>query len=70
LPHGVAWTYLSEVALPDATASPEHPLRVSFVFNERKNPLVILDVLQQTRIVPKHVVEPMFAAPNNEPKEI
>ncbi len=35
--------------------------RVSFVYNPKeKNPLFVLDALQETRIIPKHVVEPVF----------
>src|SRR5690606_5936282 len=35
--------------------------KVSFVFTkDDKNPLFILDALQETRIVPKHVIEPLF----------
>ena len=64
LPHGVAWTYLASVDLPEATDPanpPAHPRRVSFVMNERKNSLLLLDVLQQTRISPKHVIEQQSA---------
>jgi peptide/nickel transport system substrate-binding protein len=72
LPHGVAWTYLKSVDLPEASDPahpPPHPRQVSFVLNERRNSLVMLDVLQQTRVVPKHVIEPMFAAAKNDPNE-
>jgi peptide/nickel transport system substrate-binding protein len=72
LPHGVAWTYLTAVELPeakDAPTPPAHPRRVSFVMNERRNALVLLDVLQHTRIPPNHVIEPLLKAAKNDPNE-
>lgn len=69
------WTYLSAVTLPElepkeapdggAEAPPPAdvvPRRVVFKLNpERKNPLVVLDALQDTRIVPRHVIQPLLA---------
>jgi peptide/nickel transport system substrate-binding protein len=51
-----AWPFLSEVR---ASADGR---RVEFVFNpSRKNPLVVLDALQETPILPRHVIEPLLA---------
>ncbi len=48
---------LGELDAPGVTAE----LRVSFVFHPReKNPLFVLDALQEIRIIPKHVIEPLF----------
>lgn len=65
LPHAPVWTYLTEVSLPEAASG--NLSKVDFVLNmERKNPLVVLDMLIQTRIVPKHVIEPLFAKVNGD----
>jgi peptide/nickel transport system substrate-binding protein len=70
LPHANVWEYMKEVALPEVAAggaAAAHPRKISFVFDPAtKNPLVILDQLQQTRIVPKHVFEPELAKANND----
>jgi peptide/nickel transport system substrate-binding protein len=52
-----AWPFLSEVrASADGRG-------VVFVFNpKRKNPLVVLDTLQEIPILPRHVIEPLLAA--------
>jgi len=66
------WKYIREVRLPDepsdirtAALGGRYPRHVVFVFNpERRNPLVVLDALQeatQARIVPRHVIEPLLA---------
>jgi peptide/nickel transport system substrate-binding protein len=64
VPGAPVWPYLSAVKLLDQDAKP-YPRRISFVFNlERKNPLLVLDYLTNTnltRIVPRHVVEPLLA---------
>jgi peptide/nickel transport system substrate-binding protein len=40
----------------------KYPRRVVFELNrQKKNPLVVLDVLQAQRIVPRHVIEPLLA---------
>ncbi len=67
LPMGPVWQYLSEVKLLGADGSPvadtpretpDYPRRLEFVLNKEKlNPLVVLDALQDVRIVPRHVVE-------------
>ncbi len=51
------WPFLSEVqASPDGR-------RATFVLNQkRKNPLVVLDSLQETFILPRHVIEPLLDA--------
>jgi peptide/nickel transport system substrate-binding protein len=52
VPVAPIWSYLEEVKAEDAR-------RVTFVIDKtQKNPLVILDALQDIRIVPKHIVEP------------
>ncbi len=44
--------------------------KVSFVFTkDDKNPLFILDALQETRIIPKHVIEPLFAKAGHDQNE-
>ncbi|MES1177643.1 MAG: ABC transporter substrate-binding protein [Myxococcales bacterium] len=63
------WQYLSSVKAygedgQEAKAvvpGDKYPRRVVFELNkEKKNPLVVLDVLQAQRIVPRHVIEPML----------
>jgi peptide/nickel transport system substrate-binding protein len=55
VPVAPIWSYLEEVQVKDART-------VSFVIDKtQKNPLVILDALQDIRIVPRHVVEPELA---------
>jgi len=50
------WPFLREIA-----AQPDG--RVRFVLNaQRKNPLVVLDALQETYILPRHVIEPLLAS--------
>ena len=68
LPHANVWKYLKEVALPEVAAGgAAHPRQVSFVLDPTtKNPLVVLDQLQQTRIIAKHVFEPELAKANND----
>jgi peptide/nickel transport system substrate-binding protein len=52
-----AWPFLSGVR---ASADGK---RVEFVLNpQRRNPLVVLDSLQEIPIVPRHVIEPLLAA--------
>jgi peptide/nickel transport system substrate-binding protein len=65
------WQYLTEINLfddagnpaPDTPSSaPGYPRRVEFVLNKDKlNPLSVMDTLQNTRIIPRHVVEPLLA---------
>ena len=71
LPMGPVWQYLSEVKIlaPDGSVVedvpkdvPDYPRRLQFVLNkERLNPLVVLDALQEVRIVPRHAIEPEIA---------
>ena len=52
-----AWPFLSEVRASADGRS------VVFLFNpRRKNPLVVLDSLQEIPILPRHVIEPLLAA--------
>jgi peptide/nickel transport system substrate-binding protein len=51
------WRYLKEVQLADEGR------RVVFVLDpQRPNPLVVLDALHETPILPRHVIEPLLAA--------
>ena len=71
LPMAPVWQYLSEVRLYDAAGklaedkpsdTPDYPRRVEFVLDKEKlNPLTVMDSLQDTRIVPRHVIGPMLA---------
>jgi peptide/nickel transport system substrate-binding protein len=50
------WQFLTDVRVADG-----HPRKVVFALNpERLNPLVVLDSLQETYIVPAHVIEPLL----------
>ncbi|HEY2404587.1 MAG TPA: ABC transporter substrate-binding protein [Polyangiaceae bacterium] len=72
LPMAPLWQYLTEIKLYDdagkeAPVDPvegaNYPRRVVFVLNkEKKNPLVVLDEFQNTRIVPRHSIEPQLRA--------
>jgi peptide/nickel transport system substrate-binding protein len=70
LPMSPVWQYLTEVKLLDAagnpvadtpTDTPDYPRRIELVLQpKRLNPLVVLDWLQEVRIVPRHVIEPLL----------
>jgi peptide/nickel transport system substrate-binding protein len=52
-----AWPFLSEVRADDGAR------HVSFVLQpKRRNPLVVLDSLQEIPILPRHVIEPLLEA--------
>lgn len=60
------WDFISDIVvdtLVDSAAGDAKVERVSFVINKegRNNPLVIMDILQNVRIVPAHVIEAEFA---------
>src|SRR6185295_4830492 len=63
IPSAPVWQYLREVKLLDEEEKP-YPRRIAFVLDTtRKNPLVVLDGLTNTnltRIVPRHVLAPLF----------
>jgi peptide/nickel transport system substrate-binding protein len=69
------WQYLTEIRLLDdagnpvadtPSSAPGYPRRVEFVLNKDKlNPLTVMDTLQNTRIVPRHVVEPLLNKAGN-----
>jgi len=71
LPMAPVWNYISAVNLLDAggkpvadtpSDTPDYPRRVEFTLNkEQLNPLVVLDALQDVRIIPRHVFEPLLA---------
>ncbi len=57
------WPFLDEVQIFDEMQGSEGGERVVFVLNQkRRNALVVLDSLQETHILPEHVVEPLLAA--------
>ena len=59
------WSFIREIRLnapvePDGGVSP-YPRRVAFVLaSERRNPLAVLDALQETVILPQHIIEPLL----------
>jgi peptide/nickel transport system substrate-binding protein len=74
VPQGPLWPYLKEVAIGSAeqvmggsaTAARDSD-KVTIVLNpEDNNPLVILDSLQELRIVPRHVIEPLLSQVNGD----
>lgn len=70
LPMGPVWQYITAVKLLDAagkevadtpTDTPDYPRRLQFMLTkDAVNPLVVLDSLQDVRIIPRHVFEPMI----------
>ena len=61
LPVAGLWRFLESIEITDVGALP-HPRKLRFHLNpERKNPLSVLDYLQDTPIVPEHVFGPLFA---------
>lgn len=68
LPMGPVWQHIIAVRLLDAkgielvdtpTDAPDYPRRVAFMLTkDSTNPLVVLDSLQDVRIVPRHIFEP------------
>jgi len=63
------WSYITAVNLPEEGTLPpgKFPRKVVFVLDPKhKNPLVVLDQLQNQRILPKHVIEPLIAQSNND----
>ena len=60
------WKYIHEIRLTDADGqadggSQAHPLHVVFVLEkERLNPLAVMDTLQETVILPRHIIEPLL----------
>jgi peptide/nickel transport system substrate-binding protein len=69
VPHAPIWKYITEVKLPDEGKAP-YPRHVVFALDkQRNNPLVVLDSLTETRIIPRHVVEPMLAQVNGDINE-
>ncbi len=64
------WPFLAgvDVLPPNGPEQNEaYPRRVRFRLNpERKNPLIVLDYLQETQILPKHVFEKLFEEAGND----
>jgi len=68
LPVSPVWQYIDAVRLLDESGkevadtprdTPDYPRRVAFILKpDRRNPLVVLDWLQDARIIPRHIFEP------------
>jgi peptide/nickel transport system substrate-binding protein len=68
---GPVWTYLRDVRLTDddgavaaagKAAAPPYPRHIVFELEPaRRNPLAVFDALQETAILPRHVIEPLLA---------
>jgi peptide/nickel transport system substrate-binding protein len=74
IPIAPIWTYLEAVRLPEVEAGTVpaggHARKVVFQFDkQRKNPLVVLDALEEYRMVPRHVIEPLLARVNGDMNE-
>jgi peptide/nickel transport system substrate-binding protein len=70
-PPGPLWAYLKEVRVggSDESGAPlsvVEPNKLSVQMNERGNNLVVLDSLQELRVVPKHVIEPLLQKVNGD----
>lgn len=58
------WPFLEDVRI-------EHERELSFVLSaRRKNPLVVLDALQELQILPRHVIEPLLSALDGDMNEL
>ena len=64
------WRYIKEIRLEDIDGTPSRAdagdaagsRRVVFVLDkEHRNPLAVLDALQETVILPRHIIEPLLA---------
>ena len=70
LPMAPVWQYINEVRLVDDAGNtledkpketPAYPRKVQFILAPGKvNPLVVLDALQDVRVIPRHVFEPLI----------
>lgn len=70
LPMALVWRYINEVRLVDdagnkladtPTDTPDYPRKLQLMLTPGKaNPLVVLDSLQDVRILPRHVFEPLI----------
>lgn len=59
------WSYITKVTILDADAP--QPLHLALYLNaDRKNPLTVLDTLQELRIVARHAVKPAFESVGND----
>jgi peptide/nickel transport system substrate-binding protein len=57
---GPRWAYLQEIRIDEGKAE-DGGARVAFVLaKDRKNPLSVLDALQETVILPRHIIEPLL----------
>jgi len=60
------WSFIHEIRFDDAAdkadaGSPAYPRHILFVLEkERRNPLAVLDTLQETVILPQHIIEPLL----------
>ncbi len=62
---GPRWAYIEEIRVEDDAAvdggPTDHKTRVAFVLAKgRRNQLSVLDALQETAILPRHVIEPLL----------
>lgn len=70
LPVAALWRFLESIEITDPKASP-HARQLRFHLHpERKNPLIVLDSLQETPIVPEHVFAPLFAERGNDAAKV
>ncbi|HEY6727995.1 MAG TPA: ABC transporter substrate-binding protein [Polyangiaceae bacterium] len=70
LPVAPLWRFLSSIEIIGPEAKP-HPRQLRFHLNpERKNPLSVLDYLQETPILPRHVFAPLFAEHGNDAAQV
>lgn len=74
-PQGPLWAYLKEVAIGaaegvlagDPSSAARDPNKVTIVLNpEDNNPLVVLEGLQDLRMLPRHVIEPLLQSVGND----
>jgi peptide/nickel transport system substrate-binding protein len=74
-PQAPLWAYLKEVSIGsaegvlagDPSAAARDPNKVTIVLDPTdNNPLVVLDALQELRMLPRHVIEPLLAAVGND----
>jgi len=64
-PTAFVWDYISKITVDTITDSTANSLveKITFLINkDRNNPLVVMDFLQNVRIVPRHYLEPMLEA--------
>jgi peptide/nickel transport system substrate-binding protein len=68
---GPRWAHIRYIRIDDGAAAdggaPDHRTRVVFALaKERRNPLAVLDALQETAILPRHVIQPLLEKANGD----